>query len=155
MVHFLLLIKKIIMKSVKLEKLFNEYESAFSKLDILRNVQFFADAFISAGPKGTIAQNKNDFMQKAEQASAFYKSIGQTSAKILSKKLLPISNEYTMATLHWGVTFQKTGNELIEFDVTYIVQETEDEPKIILFIAHEDEEEAMKKLGLLKPASAQ
>ncbi|HXL55551.1 MAG TPA: DUF4440 domain-containing protein [Chitinophagaceae bacterium] len=140
------------MNTEQLEKLFNEYERAFNKLDIRKNAEFFADTFISAGPKGTIAQNKNDFLQKAEQASEFYKSIGQTSAKILSKKLLPISDQYTMVTLHWGVTFQKTGNELIEFDVTYLVQETGNEPKIILFIAHQDEEEAMKKLGLVKPS---
>ena len=60
-----------------------------------------------------------------------------------------------MVTVHWGVTFRKTGNELIEFDVSYIVYQSGDEPSIILFIAHQDEQEAMRKLGLkseLKPA---
>jgi hypothetical protein len=112
-------------------------------------LNFFADTFISAGPKGTIAQNKKDFLKKAEQASAFYRSVGQTSARIISKNIIPISDQYTMVTLHWGVTFRKTGDKLIEFDVSYIVYQPEDEPSIILFIAHQDEQEAMKKLGLL------
>jgi hypothetical protein len=52
------------------------------------------------------------------------------------------------------VTFQKTGDKLIEFDVSYLVQKTVPEPKIILFIAHQDEEQAMKDLGLMKETSA-
>ena len=32
--------------------------------------------------------------------------------------------------------------------MSYIVQETGSDPKIILLISHEDEETAMKKLGL-------
>ena len=59
-----------------------------------------------------------------------------------------------MATIHWRVTFQKTGNKPIEFDVSYIFYEKDNEPEIILFISHEDEEEAMKKLGLMDKAMA-
>jgi hypothetical protein len=142
------------MNTAKLDQLFAEYESAFSELDIEKNAALFADTFISAGPKGAVARNKDEFLQKAGKASEFYKSVGQTSAKIISKDFFPISNEYTMATIHWGVTFQKTGDKIIEFDVSYIVYELGDKPKIILFIAHEDEEEAMKKLGLMEKHEA-
>ncbi len=60
-----------------------------------------------------------------------------------------ISKEYSMVKVHWGVMFEKTGNKLIEFDVTYFIQKTGHEPRIIMFIAHQDEESAMKELGLL------
>jgi hypothetical protein len=136
------------MNQDKLEQLFKKYETAFAKLEFEKIAELYTDTFISAGPKGTIAQNKNDFLGKAKQASEFYKSIGQNSAKILSKKESQISGEYTMITVHWGLTFEKTGDQVIQFDVSYIVQETGKEPKIIMFIAHQDEEEAMKKLGL-------
>jgi len=137
------------MDNAQIEKLFIEYERAFNDLDVKRSAEFFPDTFSSAGPKGTIAQNKKDFLKKAEQASAFYRSVGQTSAKIISKNIIPISDQYTMVTVHWGVTFRKTGDKLIEFDVSYIVYQPEDEPSIVLFIAHQDEQEAMKKFGLL------
>jgi hypothetical protein len=135
------------MNQDKLEQLFKKYEKAFAKLEFEKIAELYSDTFISAGPKGTITQNKNDFLGKAKQASEFYRSIGQNSAKILSKRELPISNDYTMVTVHWGVTFEKTGDEIIQFDVSYIVQETGNEPKVVLFIAHQDEKEAMKKLG--------
>ena len=138
------------METAAIEKLFIEYEKVFNNLDIKKNAELLADTFISAGPKGAIAQGKKDFLEKAGRAAEFYKSVGQTSAKIISKNIIPISDQYLMVTVHWGVTFKKTGDELIEFDVSYIIYEAGDEPRIILFIAHQDEEEAMKNLGLLK-----
>jgi hypothetical protein len=84
----------------------------------------------------------------ASKAAEFYRSVGQTSAKILSMDETAISREYSMVKVDWGVTFAKTGNKLIEFDVKYFIQKTGPEPKIIMFIAHQDEEKAMKELGL-------
>ncbi len=87
-------------------------------------------------------------MRFSEKAADFYRSVGQNSAQILSVNENPISNEYLMVKVHWGVTFRKTGSRLIEFDVSYLVQKTGDRPLIILFIAHQDEQKAMEELGL-------
>ncbi len=130
-------------------KLFAEYEKAFNALEVEKQVSLFAEHFISAGPRGSIALGRDEFARMASEAAKFYKSVGQTSAKILSMDETAISTEYSMVRVHWGVTFEKTGNKLIEFDVTYFIQETDAEPKIIMFIAHQDEERAMKELGLL------
>lgn len=138
----------------KIEELFAEYENAFAQLDIATIAKRYSDTFISAGPKGVIAQSKKEFESKAEQAAEMYRSIGQKSGKILSKKITAISNEYCIVTVHWGLTFEKTGDELVEFDVSYIVQQIDDKLSIIMFITHEDEAEAMKKLGL-KPENVQ
>ena len=134
-------------ESVK--KLFAEYEKAFAELDFNKSAEFFADTFISAGPRGVIAQSKAEFLKLAHQATAFYKSLDQTSARILSADETPISNEYSMVKVHCGVTFRKTKDRLIEFDVTYFVQKIGTEPKIIMFIAHQDEQKAMQELGLI------
>ena len=70
-------------------------------------------------------------------------------------KETPISDAYSFVTVHWGATFKKTGDKPIEFDVTYVLQKTDPQkPKIIMFITHQDEEEAMKELGLVKDAAA-
>lgn len=132
-----------------IKKLFAEYEKAFSELDAKKQARFFSETFISAGPRGAIAQSKDEFLKLAGQATEFYKKVGQTSAKILSAEETTISNEYSMVKTHWGVTFRKTGDKLIEFDVTYFVQKTSPEPTIIMFIAHQDEQKAMQELGLV------
>lgn len=141
------------MKKEKLEKLFNQYEKAFDKLDLKAISKFYADTLISAGPKGTISETKKQYEERAEDFANYYRGIGFTSGKILSKKFAPISDDYTMATIHWGVTFEKTGDKPVEFDISYIVQETGNEPKIILFITHTDEQDTIKELGL-QPAEA-
>ena len=131
------------------KKLFVQYEKAFNALDVEKQVSLFAKHFISAGPRGSIAQGRDEFARMAGEAAKFYRSIGQKSAKILSMDETAISREYSMVKVNWGVTFEKTGNKLIEFDVTYIIQKADPEPKIIMFIAHQDEEKAMKELGLI------
>jgi len=132
----------------QLDTLFKEYENAFDKLDVKKISGYCADSIISAGPKGSIAQNRKDYEKKAEQTNKFYKSVGRNSARIISKRVMPICNDYSMVVVRWGITFDKTGNKLIEFDTSYIIEETGNEPKIILLISHEDEETAMKKLGM-------
>jgi len=134
----------------QLDTLFKEYETAFDKLDVKTISGYCAESFISAGPKGSITQSRKDYEKKAEQATKFYKSVGRKSAKIISKRVMPICNDYSMVVVRWGITFDKTGNKIIEFDTSYIIQEIGNEPKIILLISHEDEETTIKKLGLQK-----
>jgi hypothetical protein len=135
-------------KSIK--ELFSKYEEAFAALDMTKSAGFFAETFISASPKGAIAQSKTGFLNLASQAADFYKNVGQTSARIISADETPISAEYSMVKVHWGVTFKKTGARLIEFDVSYFVHKAVPEPKIIMFIAHQDEQQAMQELGLIQ-----
>ena len=132
----------------QLDTLFKDYETAFDKLDLKTISAYCADNFISAGPKGSIAQSKKQYEKKAEQVIQFYRSVGRKSAKIISKRVMPICSEYSMVVVRWGVTFEKIGTRQVEFDVSYIIQETDIDPKIILLISHEDEEAAMKKLGV-------
>lgn len=133
----------------KVETYFKEYEHNFDKLNVRAIADNYADTFLSAGPKGVIANNKKEFIEKASQAAEFYREVGQKSARIISKTVIPVSNEYCMVTVHWGAKFEKTGEKEIEFDVSYLLQELNDKIQVILFIAHEDEEKTMKELGLV------
>ena len=132
----------------QIDRLFDQYESAFEKLDLKTISEHCADRFIEAGPKGSTALNRVEYEKRADDTIDFYKSAGRNSARIISKRVMPICNEYSMVVVRWGLTFEKTGPRVIEFDKSYIIQEIDDDPKILLLISHEDEEAAMKKLGL-------
>lgn len=136
------------MSREQLDVLFKQYETSFDKLDIRSLSDYCAESFMSAGPKGTITQSRKEYEEKGEEFVKFYRSVGRKSAKIISKRIMPISDCYSMVVVRWGITFEKTGSQLIEFDITYIVQLTGNDPSIILFISHEDEETAMKRLGI-------
>ena len=89
----------------QLDTLFKDYETAFDKLDLKTISGYCADSFISAGPKGSIAQSKKEYEKRAEQVIQFYRSVGRKSARIISKRVMPICNEYSMVVVRWGVTF--------------------------------------------------
>lgn len=133
----------------KLELLFAQYEKAFATLDINQTAAFYADTFLAGGPNGVVVHRHEEFAKKAEELAAFYKKIGQTAGKIISMRETPISNDYTMVTVHWGAQYEKTGDRWIEFDVSYFIQVNLPEPRIIMFITHEDEETVLKELGLV------
>ncbi len=84
-----------------IKKLFVEYEKAFNALEVEKQLPFFAEHFISAGPKGSIAHGRDEFAKMANKAAEFYRSVGQTSAKILSMDETEISTEYSMVKVHW------------------------------------------------------
>lgn len=136
------------MDEAKIHILFKIYENAFNELDTATIAKQYANTFIAAGPKGSVAIDKKDFIKKSKEAAEMYKSLGQNSARLIAKKITPISKEYAMVTAKWGVTFEKTGEQLIEFDISYLIQQIDEEMQVVLFISHQDEEEMISMLGL-------
>lgn len=132
----------------RLEQLFDGYGRAFTALEMRRVAGLYATNFVAAGPKGVISQDRETFLANADKAAEFYRSVGQKSAEMKAAKETWFGDKYAMVTIHWAVTFASLAKP-VEFDVSYLVQLTDDTPKIILYISHEDEQETMQKLGLL------
>jgi hypothetical protein len=137
----------------RIENLFSDYGKSFSALDLHHTANLYADQFIAAGPKGIISQTREEFDKNAGEAAEYYRKVGQKSAEVLSMKEDWFSDQYVMVTIHWGAHFEKL-EKPYEFDVSYLVQLTDDKPKIILFISHEDEDEAMKEVAKLQQNAA-
>jgi len=137
----------------RIKALFEDYEKSFSALELQKQAKLFAENFIAAGPKGIISNTRNEFIKNADKAADFYRKVGQQSAQAESMKETWFGDKYAMVTVHWAAHF-KSLPKPVEFDVSYLVQLTDDKPKIILFMSHGDEEEAMKDLGLLDKAAA-
>jgi hypothetical protein len=130
----------------RLNTLFKQYEAAFDKLDLRTISGYCGDTFQSVGPNGTISATKKDYVDSMEKVAELYRRIGRKSARIISQRMIPICDKYSIVVIRWGVIFEKMGSVPVEFDISYIVYEG-DEPRIILLISHEDEESILKKLG--------
>ena len=130
----------------KLKDFFRDYEEAFRDLDFRRQAEHFSEHFVSAGPRGEIALDKEQFLAMAEKTTAFYRQVGMTGVRLTDAKETPITAEYTSVKTHWAATFRKTGDKQVEFDITYILHKGE-KPKVVMFITHQDEEATMKELG--------
>ena len=133
-----------------LRSFFDQYAQATNKMKPSTVAGFYADNFIVAGPKGNMAyRNDEKFLQWLEELKDFNQKTGMGSMRIVNYGESAVSPHYLMATVEWGVTFEKTGDELITFDITYFVDVTGKMPRIIMYISHEDQEDAMKERGLL------
>ncbi len=132
-----------------IERFFQNYEKTVADNSFEKTVEYFADTFMLAGPRGAVTMSRAEFLALSRQAAEFYKNVGRTSARILSMNETLITNQYSLVTTHWGLTFEKTGNKVIESDITFLVQKTASEPTILTFIDHQDDEEVYRQLGLL------
>jgi hypothetical protein len=133
----------------RLQTFFADYERAFGTLDSEAIVDMYSDSALAASP-GFVGctKDKNELRQGITNAYQMYKRVGLGSVKILNLSEQALGQHFSMVTVRWSTTFQKTGKEPITFDVSYLVQNGE-KPKIICFVSHEDEQEMMKSRGLI------
>jgi ketosteroid isomerase-like protein len=128
---------------------FTDYAAASRSDDVERVAGFYADGFVVAGPRGSSTYKNNAAFRKwLKQVFEFNQTSGMESLEVLSTEAAPISGEYTQVTVTWASRFRKTGDEPITFRITYFVEHI-GAPKILGYISHEDQAEAMKAKGLL------
>jgi len=133
----------------RIEKLFKEYEKAFSSLDVKKNASFYADTVISAGPDGFIITQKKDLVATAKSTADYYRSIGLTSIKMKNIEEAPICAEYSSVKVEWEATrYEKGKKSPFLFTVSYIIKKNQERPVILLFIAHQDQEDVLRLLGV-------
>lgn len=137
-----------------LRQWFLDYEKAVNSFDAERVSSQYTDCYIEAGPKGTnCIKNDDDYRAAISKRKQVFKSLGFQFAKILSVDITPVDENYAMAKVDWQMQFKKDREEIVnaEFAITYIVYTRNDDPKVVFYISHEDEEEMMRDLGLLPP----
>jgi hypothetical protein len=133
-----------------LHKFFTEYAAISLGSEPERLAELYGDGFLVAGPQASaVFKNDEQFLSWLRQVHEFNKAAGMVSLAVVSISELRLSAQFTIATIQWGATFQETGDDLITFKITYIVQEQGDALKVLGYISHEDQLEAMRERGLL------
>jgi hypothetical protein len=131
-------------------RLFAGYERAFDALDVEAIVGLYGDCCIAAAPHFVACTKGAEELRAAvTQAFATYRQIGMVSARLVSLAETALDDYYSLAKVRWGARFQKTGDELITFEDTYLVHRDGPALKIILFISHADEQAVMREKGLI------
>ncbi|MPZ47795.1 MAG: hypothetical protein GEU75_00490 [Dehalococcoidia bacterium] len=138
------------MNSDGLEQFFHDYANASMAGDPAAIAAFYAESFVAAGPKGSAAfQNDDKFLDWLRQLHDFNQQTGMRAMEVVSVSDSAISEHYILARVGWGAKFEKTGDELISFDISYILYTAPETPKIVAYISHEDQEDQMRQLNLL------
>lgn len=147
------------MKTFKstIEVFFNDYEKTFQdsingkKVDAKKVVAFYADTFVQANPKGTVAvRNDKDFLDAIPKSYEFYNQLGSISMKIAKEEITILDEWHAVVKIHWKSDYQKKDGKkvTIDYDVHYFVQQHHGSIKIFSSISG-DEEKLIKESGLV------
>jgi hypothetical protein len=110
---------------------------------------FYDASFLAAGPQGGAAfQNDDAFRGWLKQVHEFNQKAGMTALEVVGIRETPLSNDYLIASVRWGARFHRTGDELIEFEISYVLRSADSSYKVAAYISHEDQEAMMKERGL-------
>jgi hypothetical protein len=111
---------------------------------------FYDTSFLAAGPKGGAAfKNDESFLVWLRELRAFNVKSGLISMAVDGIGETPVGGGYTLATVTWAATFQRTGDTPIRFSISYLLRESEASLKVAAYISHEDQEDAMRAHGLV------
>lgn len=134
----------------QLHEYFSRYASLALGPDPAQLAELYDASFLAAGPKGGAAfRNDESFLAWLRELHAFNARTGMSSMTAGEIREMPVGAGYSLVTVTWAATFQRTGATPIRFTISYLLRETESHPKVAAYISHDDQEEMMRAHGLL------
>jgi hypothetical protein len=130
-------------------RFFNRALTGDAEMDEGRS--FYASAFIAASPAGVMAGMNDDQLHKImEQGYARYRSIGTKEMLVRDLHLSPIDEHHGVAHVAWTAVYARPDapDIRIDFDVHYLVQKLDGEPKIFGWVSG-DERAVLKEHGVV------
>ena len=140
----------------RVSKLFERYERLFNRAlsgeaDMDEVASLYESDFIAASPAG-VAAGRNDaqLRQVMDQGYARYRAIGTKAMRIRNVAISPIDARHCVAHVAWTATYARRGQAdvAIDFDVHYLVQELDGEPKVFGWVSG-DEEALLRQHGII------
>ena len=137
-------------------QLFERYEKFFERslgghIDMDEVSSLYAAEFIAASPAGVMGgKNDDHFRDVMAQGYAHYRDIGTKGMRIRNVRISPIDEHHCVAHVAWTATYaRKDQSEVaIDFDVHYLVQKLNGEPKVFGWIAG-DEDALLRQHGVI------
>ena len=134
----------------KLSDFFRRYALVSLGPDPEKLADFYDTSFLAAGPKGGAAfRNDEAFLAWLREMHRFNIQSGMTSMTVGAVTETAISAKYSLVTVEWSATFERTGNTAIRFSISYLLRQFGESWKVAAYISHDDQEEAMRRHGLL------
>ncbi len=142
------------------EKLFREFFERYQdffrqglkdEADMEQVASSFATAFIAASPAGVnVGQNDEQLKQVMRQGFERYRQIGTKDMALRGVRINPIDEHHCLAHVAWTATYDRgtAPDACIDFDVHYLMQQLDDEPKIFGWVSG-DEQALLRQHGIL------
>ncbi|MEV4764881.1 hypothetical protein AB0J89_19905 [Micromonospora chokoriensis] len=113
----------------------------------------YAESYIEGDPS-TSAVVTNDAEYRAAldaRHTAMTEQFGLTGARVVVDDVLDLAPGHVLVHTRWTLDFAPPAGRAgsAQFAQTYVVRVGADRPQILLYLSHEREDEALRKLGLV------
>lgn len=134
------------------EAFFRDYAATASGDSPEKTATFYAPNFIVAGPTGSAAfPNDAAFTDWLRKTHEFNREVGMQSTEVVSAaQVAVLSVVHSLVTVEWGTRFVKTGERLIVFRISYLLERIQDAWKILAYVTEKDQMAEMSELGLIE-----
>jgi hypothetical protein len=134
-----------------LRAFFDRYAKASREGDRGALAAMYAASFIVGGPEGSMTfANDARFLDWLDQVFAFNRRQGMRGLQVISLDAVLLSPLHSLAVVNWGARFERTGDRLVEFRISYLVESRDGGAKILGYVSQADQEAEMKRLDLLE-----
>jgi ketosteroid isomerase-like protein len=119
---------------------FAEYEANIAGADPTAVAAQYADSFVFAGPNGTQAVRREDFVKVLPKRQAFVKSAGLQSSKVVAVEEASVDDRCVLVKVQWSLQFESATAPVSAIDVssTYLLQQQPDGLRIVFQLDHDD-----------------
>lgn len=136
----------------KIDAFFARYEEGSNSFDPDLMCSLYTAEFMGGGPGGVACGRNDQALREAiVQRRELFRQIGFKRAKVLGVDSTPLDAHYTMAKVHWHMTFEKQPGQPLDFRffITYFLYDPGTGPKAAFWISHDDEQQVMREAGLI------
>jgi hypothetical protein len=137
----------------EVKALFARYQRLFEKgltgdIDAREVAAFYAPAFIAASPAGVFTGKNDDaLLQVMKEGYARYRQTGMKSMRLGDIHLSVIDDHHCVAHVGWTANYARRPDVAIEFEVHYLVQKLDGEPRIFGWVSG-DEQALLRQHGI-------
>lgn len=133
------------------KKWFEGYAADWTRGEYEAVAARYAPLFQTVKPgKNAVYPNDTGFRRWLERVRGFHVEAGLERVEIVTTRTANLGNHHALVTVSWAVRFEKRSSLRIQFDISYLLSETDtDAPRILTLVSHEDQRAAMRRYDII------
>jgi hypothetical protein len=139
----------------RLRSFFAAFEAGSHTADPDALSRLYAPAILVGSPAGSQMVTSPQLVQAIVRRRQMFEAAGWRSTALIGLEETPLTDRYLLARTEWQWRFLRPdgATEELALSSTFVVEDSADGPRIVVYLAHADAAAVLRERGLL-PASA-
>jgi hypothetical protein len=138
--------------SASVKAFFDQYELSIGAADPAAIAAQYGESFVFAGPQGTQAVKRDDFVRVLPKRQSFFSSAGLRSSTVVALEETRVDDGYLLVKVRWRLRFEPAAMSVSDVDVSamYLLQQHTDGLRIVFQRDYDDLAKRVQELGLAR-----